>query len=100
MIIFVSFRPYCDDAEGPLFPDKLPELIITLGTLYHDNLLYLGPSPLGEQLCHSGGIVGWTPEDFHLAIMGSIFGIVMEICKVTCVRGCKACLLVLYFSMT
>jgi len=54
----------------------------------------------GNNYVTAADIVDWTPEDFHLAIKGSIFGIVMEICKVTCVWGCKACLLILYFGMT
>ena len=45
-------------------------------------------------------IVDWTPEDYRLATMGSKWALAMEIAKISCVWGCKACLLILYFSMT
>ncbi|KAK0101932.1 hypothetical protein ONS95_001257 [Cadophora gregata] len=45
-------------------------------------------------------IVDWTPEDYRLATMGSKWALAMEVAKVSCVWGCKACLLILYFSMT
>lgn len=50
---------------------------------------------MGNNFVTVEDIGDWTPKDFHLAIMGSIFGIVMEICKDTCVWGGKACLLIL-----
>ncbi|KAG8533862.1 uncharacterized protein KY384_001603 [Bacidia gigantensis] len=45
-------------------------------------------------------VVDWTPNDFHWAIEGAKWGVAMEVCKVSTVWGCKACLLILYAAMT
>ena len=45
-------------------------------------------------------LVGLTQKDFDMMIKGSKWGLLMETCKITCVWGCKACLLILYWSMT
>ncbi|ESZ91245.1 UbiD family decarboxylase [Sclerotinia borealis F-4128] len=41
----------------------------------------------GNNFVTAKDVVDWTPEDFHRATIGSIFGIIMEFSKVTCVWG-------------
>lgn len=55
---------------------------------------------LGNNYVTPADVVGWTPEDYHAAILGAKYGVIMETNKISCVWGCKACLLILYASMT
>ncbi|KAL9128496.1 MAG: hypothetical protein Q9217_002846, partial [Psora testacea] len=45
-------------------------------------------------------VVHWTPSHFYHAIEGAKWGVAMETLKITCVWGCKTCLLILYANMT
>lgn len=55
---------------------------------------------LGNNYVYPEDVVDWTPEQFAKAIRGSKWGVLMETMKVTGVWGCKACLMILYWSMT
>lgn len=54
----------------------------------------------GNNYVTATDVVGWTPQDYHHAVQGAKWGVAMETNKITCVWGCKACLLILYASMT
>lgn len=45
-------------------------------------------------------VATYTPRQVELAIAGSKWAVVLELCKVTCVWACKACLIILYYHMT
>ena len=54
----------------------------------------------GNNYVTAEDVVDWTPHDFYLAIEGAKWSVAMETCKISTVWGCKACLLILYASMT
>ena len=54
----------------------------------------------GNNYVTAEDVIDWTQADFAQAIAGAKWGVVMETNKITCVWGCKACLLILYAHMT
>lgn len=54
----------------------------------------------GNNYVTADNVAGWTPQDYYDAVQGAKWGVAMETNKTTCVWGCKACLLILYASMT